>query len=103
MRNLIRDWLKNQKSIVYNQTSIDQIFLREEIWRFVKQSVFVHDSVFDFGSKAEFPSLGTLPPWKHVGQNDFIFFRINQSRLAPGKEIYLSVRRTCSQIAIKRP
>ena len=74
MHNLIKEWLKGRKTVVYNQTTIDQIFLREKIWRIIQHSVLAHDSVFDFGDKVDFPSLGTLPPWKHVGQDDFIFF-----------------------------
>jgi hypothetical protein len=41
----------------------------------VQHSALVHDSVFEFGDRVDFPPIGTLPPWKHVGQNDFIFFK----------------------------
>jgi hypothetical protein len=75
MRTLIADWLNKRKAVVYNQTTTDQIFLREKIWRIVQYSALVHDSAFDFGDKVDFPSVGTLPPWKHVGQDDFIFFK----------------------------
>lgn len=75
MRKLIAEWMKERKAVVYNQTTVDQIFLREKVWRIVQHSTLVHDSVFDFGDKLDFPLVGTLPPWKHVGQNDFIFFK----------------------------
>jgi hypothetical protein len=75
MRALIAEWLSEQKGITYNQTTSDQIFLREKVWPVVRQSALVHDSWFDFGDKVNFPEVGTLPPWKHVGQNDFIFFK----------------------------
>lgn len=75
MRKLIAQWRSARRSVVYNQTTVDQIFLRETIWPIVHHSVLVHDSVFDFGEKSDFPPVGTLPPWKHVGQNDFIFFQ----------------------------
>lgn len=75
MRTLIIHWLKEQKAGVYNRTTIDQMFLRERIWRIIQHSLLVHDSVFDFGEKKDFPSVGTLPRSKHVGQNDFIFFK----------------------------
>jgi hypothetical protein len=75
MRKLIAEWMKERKAIVYNQTTVDQIFLREKVWRIVKYSALVHDSMFDFGDKLDFPAVGTLPPWKHVGQDDFIFFK----------------------------
>jgi len=77
IRNLISEWQRERSSFTYNQTTIDQIFLREKIWPIAQWSALVHDSVFDFGDKIDFPSVGTLPPWKHVGQNDFIFFRQN--------------------------
>ena len=72
---LIEQWFKEKRAHVYNQTTSDQIFLREKIWRIVQRSVLVHDSAFDFGDKKDFPNVGTLPPWKHVGQDDFIFFK----------------------------
>jgi hypothetical protein len=75
MRKLIAEWMKGRKAIVYNQTTVDQIFLREKVWRIVQNSALVHDSVFDFGDKLDFPLVGTLPPWKHVEQDDFILFK----------------------------
>jgi hypothetical protein len=75
MNTLIEQWRSKRRAVVYNETTIDQIFLREKIWPIMHHSVLVHDSVFDFGEKVDFPPVGTLPAWKHVGQNDFIFFK----------------------------
>jgi hypothetical protein len=72
---LIEVWLSERKTTVYNQTTSDQLFLREKIWQLVRQSVLVHDSIFGFGDKVDFPAVGTLPPGKHVGQDDYIFFK----------------------------
>lgn len=75
MRKLIDQWRNVPRAVVYNQTTVDQIFLREKVWPIAHHSVLVHDSAFDFGDRVDFPPVGTLPPWKHVGQNDFIYFK----------------------------
>lgn len=75
VQKLIKAWLSRRNVTIYNQTTIDQIFLREEIWKIARLSALIHDSVFSFGDAVNFPAVGTLPPWKHVGQNDFIFFQ----------------------------
>jgi tetratricopeptide (TPR) repeat protein len=80
MRALISEWLRGQKHVTYNRATSDQIFLREKVWPVVRHSALVHDSWFDFGDKVNFPEVGTLPPWKHVGQNDFIFFKPSEAR-----------------------
>jgi hypothetical protein len=76
IRMAIDVWVRSRSKMVYNQTTTDQIFLREKLWRIVRQSALIHDSVFDFGEKIDFPPVGTLPPQNHVGQNDFVFFHV---------------------------
>lgn len=49
---------------------IDQDLLSETVWPIVKQSVLIHDSIFQpcLGS-VPFPPFGALPSGKHIGQN----------------------------------
>ena len=72
---LIREWRAGRRVFVYNDSTADQTFLREKVWPLVRGSVLVHDSVFDFEPREDFPPVGTLPPHKHVGQDDFMFFK----------------------------
>jgi hypothetical protein len=52
---------------VYHRT-LDQCFLREEMWPTIRQSVLVHDSQFAFGDRRDFPPVGRMLPGHHVGQ-----------------------------------
>ena len=48
----------------------DQVFLRTMVWPTVKQSVLIHDRHFRCFDSKPFPALGTLPGYRHVGQNE---------------------------------
>ena len=65
----------NARSRTLFDTTLDQQFLRTEIWPLIRGSVLMHDGQFAFGTPRDFPSVGTIHPRKHVGQNDFGFFR----------------------------
>jgi hypothetical protein len=75
MEALVRDWLGGRRGTTYNQTTSDQIFLRERVWPYAKQSALIHDSFFRMPLTRDFPAVGSLPPWKHVGQNDAILLK----------------------------
>jgi hypothetical protein len=49
----------------------DQKFLRERVWPVMRQSCMIHDSVFRCFGARDFPSVGTLPKGRHVGDNDY--------------------------------
>jgi hypothetical protein len=51
--------------------TLDQCFLREEMWPTIRQSVLAHDSQFAFGNRRDFPAVGRMPPGHHVGQIEF--------------------------------
>ncbi len=51
-------------------SNYDQIFLRTMVWPTVKQSVLIHDRHFRCFDSKPFPALGTLPGYRHVGQNE---------------------------------
>jgi hypothetical protein len=53
-------------------STYDQIFLREMIWPTVRQSVLVHDSLYEVLGGQPFPPYGRLAPNRHVGQNDSV-------------------------------
>lgn len=63
-----------------NYVHRDQDFLRQEIWPLVRQSVHVHDSVFSFMSPDRFDPDYGLPAVRHVGQNDWIFYKRTKPR-----------------------
>ncbi len=48
----------------------DQKFLREVAWPVIRQSCLIHDSHFRCFGARDFPAVGTLPPGRHVGDND---------------------------------
>ncbi|MBM6583184.1 hypothetical protein ILT44_23565 [Microvirga sp. BT689] len=76
MQSMIRAWQRNRRDrVVYNDVTADQAFLRERIWPYLRRSALIHDSVFDHTDGADFPTLGTLPPWMHVGQDNSIFLQ----------------------------
>lgn len=58
-----------------NDKTVDQVFLRREIWPIVRQSVLCHDAHFSFGEVSPWPEEFRLPPGRHVGQNDWIHYR----------------------------
>ena len=51
-------------------SNFDQAFLRAMVWPTVKQSVLIHDRHFRCFDSKPFPALGTLPEYRHVGQNE---------------------------------
>ncbi len=53
----------------------DQHFLRDEIWPIVRRSVHTNDRYFDFMSPARYDLDYELPKGRHIGQDDWIFFR----------------------------
>ena len=48
--------------------TIDQRFLREQLWPTIKQSCLVHDSVFAMPDSVPFPMFGHLPEGRHIGE-----------------------------------
>lgn len=63
--------LRSKFSLENGPTStFDQLFLREMVWPTVKQSVLIHDRHFRCFDSKPFPALGTLPDYRHVGQNE---------------------------------
>jgi hypothetical protein len=63
---LLRDFLQSNGPT----STFDQIFLRTMVWPTVKQSVLIHDRHFRCFDSKPFPALGTLPDYRHVGQNE---------------------------------
>jgi hypothetical protein len=53
----------------------DQHFLRDEIWPIARSSVHIHDRYFDFCSPARYDEDYALPSGRHIGQDDWIFYR----------------------------
>jgi hypothetical protein len=51
----------------------DQKFLRELVWPIIKPGCLIHDSHFKVFGARDFPSVGALPPGRHVGDNDLAF------------------------------
>lgn len=47
----------------------DQFFLRQTVWPTVRQSVLIHDSLYRVFGAQTFPTIGALPPDRHVGEN----------------------------------
>ncbi|HEY8289506.1 MAG TPA: hypothetical protein VIG49_09570 [Acetobacteraceae bacterium] len=57
---------------------IDQDLLSETVWPIARQSILIHDSIFQpcLGSVA-FPPFGAMLPGHHIGQNAFLNFKKN--------------------------
>jgi tetratricopeptide (TPR) repeat protein len=55
---------------------IDQDLLSETVWPIVRNSILIHDSIFQpcLGS-VPFPPFGAMLPGHHIGQNAFLNFR----------------------------
>lgn len=71
MQNRIDNFL-SKAPIALNNATIDQQFLRQEIWPIVKHSVLCHDAYLRFGETHPFPLDSSLPPYCSVGQNDWV-------------------------------
>lgn len=69
VRKLIADFTKKGASGAIVRT-IDQIFLRRMVWPLVRGSLMTHDSQHRVLAAQDFPAGATLPPGRHVGQND---------------------------------
>lgn len=52
------------------QRTVDQLFLRACVWPTVRQSCLSHDRFYDALESVVFPSEGSLPPGKHIGQSE---------------------------------
>jgi len=67
----IPEMLRNFKTNLAATRHMDQWFLRSMVWPTIKQSVTVHDSLFNrvLGGK-DFPPYGRLAPYAHVGQSN---------------------------------
>lgn len=67
----------------------DQLFLREMVWPTVKQSVLTHDRYFRCLGAKPFPTVGTLPPDRHVGQNEFVLQSRESHREVDSEELVI--------------
>jgi len=56
---------------ILNSRVTDQLFLRREVWPFMRDRAFVQDSVFNFKASAPFDPRFPLPQNMHVRQDDF--------------------------------
>ncbi|MEM6848077.1 MAG: hypothetical protein AAF580_08385 [Pseudomonadota bacterium] len=61
--------------VALNNVTLDQQFLRNEIWPIVKHSVLCHDTYLGFGETRPFPRIATLPQHVSVGENDWVNYR----------------------------
>ncbi len=71
VRKLVSKFLS--KALLAN--TVDQIFLREQVWPTVRQSCMIHDSLFRVLGSRKFPGVGDLGPNRHIGQNDSVHRR----------------------------
>jgi len=60
---------------VANNLTLDQQFLRNEIWPIARNSVKIHDDYFSFMETTRFSPDFALPRPMHVGQDDWVNFR----------------------------
>lgn len=60
---------------VLNSRVDDQLFLRREIWPWMRGRSFVQDSAFGYGESAPFDPAYPLPRGMHVGQDDHVHRR----------------------------
>jgi hypothetical protein len=58
-----------------NDRHVDQAFLRDEVWPIMRHDVMIHDSVFDFMSPRRYDPGFALPQNRHIGQDDWIFYK----------------------------
>lgn len=68
--------------VVLNNATIDQHFLRSEIWPIVKQDVICHDAHLKFGDVTQWPSEATVPQGFNVGRNDWVHYRSSASQIS---------------------
>lgn len=60
-----RDYLASRRDLVGR--TADQEFLRDRVWPIMRSSVMIHDSLFAFGERRDFPAACQLPAGFHVG------------------------------------
>ncbi|MAM62712.1 hypothetical protein [Maritimibacter sp. UBA3975] len=70
MGKRILDFAKSREKVLNSRVD-DQLFLRREVWPWMRDRVFVQDSAFGYGESAPFDPDYTLPGRMHVGQDDF--------------------------------
>ncbi len=63
-------YAKTRKKILNSRVE-DQLFLRHEVWPWMRGRVFVQDSAFGYGASAPFDPDFTLPGRMHIGQDDY--------------------------------
>ena len=61
---------KNYRSSIMETPNADQIFLRDVIWPYVRQSVCVHDRYFDVAGAKKLSETSSSDSF-HIGQNEF--------------------------------
>ncbi|MCR9211275.1 MAG: tetratricopeptide repeat protein [bacterium] len=59
--------------------NVDQWFLREKVWGYVRQSCFTHDRFFNLPETKRWPT-GDPPGTLHVGQDEFTANRTHQEQ-----------------------
>lgn len=64
LNNMINDYFASN----LNERTIDQIFLREKIWPYVKDNHLAHDEYFKFGNAINFSKSARNPENTHIGQ-----------------------------------
>lgn len=67
----MRSMYEKYHSMTPPSKTSDQIFLREVVWPYMRTSCLIHDSWFRVLGAKPFPSIGRLPPGKHVGQDEW--------------------------------
>ena len=66
----------------------DQQLLRNMVWPTMRKSVLIHDSVYTGClSSVPFPEVGTLPPGRHVGQNEAAVIDRRKLVAGPGDRV----------------
>ncbi|OQX37606.1 MAG: hypothetical protein B0D91_06225 [Oceanospirillales bacterium LUC14_002_19_P2] len=57
------------------ERTIDQLFLREIVWPYVRNSHLAHDDYFNFGYTVKYPNRDQNPQGTHIGQSWDAFLR----------------------------
>lgn len=69
MGKKILEFSKSREKILNSRVD-DQLFLRREIWPYMRGRAFVQDSHFGYGESAPFDPDYLMPGDMHIGQND---------------------------------
>jgi hypothetical protein len=70
MGKKILDFAKSREKVLNSRVD-DQLFLRREVWPYMRGRAFVQDSAFGYGESAPFDPDYPLPGRMHVGQDDY--------------------------------